>query len=332
MRDDMNKVLVERERVGHNRKFREHRHDKDFAADEVAGRESMKKRYDSYGDRKSFNENLTPLKGWLRSCIGKNWDKCYSELREKFDARGVINNHILEHLFHYIEVNAVERDGVIMIPPRSYSRDGWVPIEDSRCDYYVCPKSGMVRAVNAHRKGKKALRDEQKAIRQRETDRVLRVIDNNTHLRLIDGVWFVLTLAELPVRQTMYIPPAGVTVFKRSYEADSKGRTWDQLDERGKSAFGLRRLTGKSVVDAFTGGECYLTTTKPPCGHNRKETLFRHGAQYDVGCAVVGNHRYYDTKQQASRKLLKKLGLDGTAAVNDTVMSHREAAKYRKAA
>ncbi len=332
MRDDMNKVMVERERHGHDRKFREHRHDKQFQPDEVAGRESMKRRYDSWGDRKSFNENLNPLKGWLRSCVGKNWDKCYSELRQKFDARGVINNHILEHLFDYIEVNAKDVDGVVMVPPKRYSHIGWRPVDEAGCDFYVCPKSGMVRAVR-QAKGKKTIRAEQQAKRKSEEEKVLRVLDKDTHLRLIDGVWFVLTLADLPVLSMTYCKPFGRDTFKHTFEPDSKARTWDQLNDHQKSVFGVQRLNGTPPRDALTGEECYLLSSVAPHAHNRAAKLFRRGTSYDVGQHTVGD-RYYVTKQQASRKLLKKLGLDGTAsaAANDSCMSHREAAKYRKAA
>lgn len=331
MRPDMNKLLVERERHGHDRKYREHRHDKQFQPDEVAGRESMKARYDSWNDRKTFNENLNPLRGWLRSCVGKNWDKCYSELREKFDARGVINNHILEHLFQYIEVNAVvDEDGEVLAPPRAYGRDGYAPISTSGADFYVCPKSGMVREVPSVRKSRKTLAAEREAKRRETEAHEFKVIDANTHLRKVNGVWWVLTLKDLPVRAMAYEKPFGIELFKHSFEADNKARTWDQLNDHQRSRFGRLVLSGQPATDVLLKAHVYLQQQARTIGHHRPTYLHRSGPRHEVGAKEVGD-RYYDTMKQASYKLLKQHGLVGTADHDEKPLSHRKAAKYRNA-
>lgn len=169
MRDDFAKQLTERERIGHSRSYADVRGLKAFKhVDQYfGGRESMKARHRLNYQTKSFNENLNPLKGWLHSCIGKQWDKCYGELRKKFDARKVVNAHILEHLFDYVEVNAYLKGGkVVFLQLYRYGgQDRELPIKQCRADYYVCPKDGTLKVTS------KQPRDRSQATCRRKTGR-----------------------------------------------------------------------------------------------------------------------------------------------------------------
>ncbi len=118
--------------------------------DEVGGREAMRARYSAYTDeRKVFNENLNPLKGWLRSCVGKTWNRCYSELRRRFGSRKVINAPVLQHLFgdRYIELHAfVDKQGrVVSLAIGRWTAERVRPISASRCDCDVCPRDGGLK-------------------------------------------------------------------------------------------------------------------------------------------------------------------------------------------
>ena len=124
MRQDLNKQLCERERLGHSLKYRDYRHKRDYndylgeEGENLLQREGMKTRYG--WNRKSFNENLNPLYGLIRKNAGRPWDTFYSELCEVFDTRSVINGHILQHLLQYVntpcfvengEISSIERYG-----------------------------------------------------------------------------------------------------------------------------------------------------------------------------------------------------------------------------
>lgn len=193
MRDDFAKQLVERERIhsrDHYHNYRNVRGPKGaWGDDEVGGRESMRVRYNHGYDRKSFNENLNPLRGWLRSCLGKKWDKCYSELRTKFDARSVVNNHILEHLWQDVETNTyVGEKGAVMFMDTRYTNKGEQPIKNCYKDYYVCPKDGTLKKTHkAPRRSVVKQREAEKKAKELETCRFL---DAHNVLRLVDGVWY----------------------------------------------------------------------------------------------------------------------------------------------
>lgn len=101
MRSDMNKVIVERPRIGHSDGFHDWRRAKDFTGEDAPYRESMKVRYG--WNTKSLNENLRPLERWINAQVGRKWDDVYSDICSNFNKNKTINQHILDHLFQYIE-------------------------------------------------------------------------------------------------------------------------------------------------------------------------------------------------------------------------------------
>lgn len=332
MRDDFAKVLVERPRRGSSRSFGEQRHRKDFKDNELyfGGRESMKKRYDSWSDRKSFNEHLNPLKGWLRSVLGKKWDKSYSELREKFDARSTINQHILEHLWDYVETHAFVEDGKTMCHVRyAYgSEDRIVPIKQCHKDYYVCPKDGTLKIVN--KQSRRTVQNVREIARKEAEAKIFRAVNDHQHLHFVDGVWFVFEIKNLPKATVEYNRPAhygtAPQLFKRGWMPNGKMVSWDDLSQSEKERYGTKKITG-IVVDAFDDQQIYSTIhqqTFYPRTHPKRISFSQNRL------SKAGHGKYYVSKFTASHKVLKEAGLDGTAAANDDVhLSHREASKYR---
>lgn len=326
MRDDFAKVLVERPRHGHHRSFGEQRHRKDFKDDELyyGGRESMKKRYDSYTDRKSFNEHLNPLRGWLRSVLGKQWDKSYSELRKNFDARSTINNHILEHLWDYVETHAFVENGKTMCHVQ-YVYDSSariVPIKQCSKDYFVCPKDGTLKIVNKVTR-KVAVRTREIAAREAEA-KVFRVVNDHQHLHFIHGVWFVFEIRTLPKATVEYRKPLNYgtapQLFRKGYGLHGKMVSWEDLNAAEKVRYGNQHVTG-SVIDALSGQKIWNTKYISQKG---KETSSQNMF------SKAGKGKYYASKFTASHKVLKEAGVEGTAAANDeSMISHREANKYR---
>jgi len=203
MREDLNKLLCERERVGHSDRYGNYRRLKHFEdksdiedSDELftgvgsSHRESMKIRY-GY-DTKSFNENLNPLRGFIRSSVGKKWNKVYSEICKVFDKRSVINQHILVHLFQYVETKdiVVGANGKLWYRPTEYvfSTEPH-PLKESSVEYYVDPRDGILKYNDGHQTQRQAAR--QRAVeRAKEKAAVLRVLNDQTELHNISGSWF----------------------------------------------------------------------------------------------------------------------------------------------
>ena len=107
MRPDMQKVIVERPRWGSGRPSAKlgQRVDLQTVDDDF---DSGPKRVSSArGGRlntrspwggKWLNENLQPLERYIRSQVGRPWNKVYSEICERIDTRRAIGQHVLDHL------------------------------------------------------------------------------------------------------------------------------------------------------------------------------------------------------------------------------------------
>lgn len=117
MRRDMDKVIVERPRIGRNRKNDQKGEGKRWQKSIInedfgAKRESTARRRRT--DHKELNEHLGPLKRFLRTRVGQHWDKVYSEIRSCIDPKSAVQMHILQHLEWYVEVNTKQwEDGEI---------------------------------------------------------------------------------------------------------------------------------------------------------------------------------------------------------------------------
>jgi len=295
MRPDFNKLLVERERIGHRNSYKDNRKHKAFDVKDsdgpIGGRESMKARHVYAWGGKRFNENLRPLKNWLHSVLGKNWDKSYSELRQTFDARSVINNHILEHLFHYVEVNAKVINGKVMVlkaygGKRFTETQGYVPVSECQSEYYVCPKDGTLK--KSSRETYKSIMASRKAREAAELFKVKRVIDADNELHLIDGTWFHFTLKDLPPSESEYIcPPQGRdgALINIGWLGKPKFKAWADFNEDEIKRFGVKSYTGGSVYDVLA-----------------QKTVWKEDYHYS-------KKRYYATKKTASKKQLRNAGI-----------------------
>jgi hypothetical protein len=117
MRPDLNKVLTEQPRRGsdsRNLKTRARFKNYDEANDKryclpKTGKMLMSNReLGPHDESKDFTDKLGPLKRWLDSQVGRNWDKVYSEVRRSFPNTNKQNHHLLDtHLMGYINRNVV---------------------------------------------------------------------------------------------------------------------------------------------------------------------------------------------------------------------------------
>jgi hypothetical protein len=146
MRDDMAKVVTERPRRGHSNPSKKtaglpiRRYDPDAAYDEPVRLPVSRGR--QYGwNAKEFSDLINPLKRYLRSCVGRPWNKVHSELSQKLDRRSISGSHIWDH-----EMWEIETDCYIGPDRLAYSNDrryggGERPI----VGLYVDPRNGLIR-------------------------------------------------------------------------------------------------------------------------------------------------------------------------------------------
>lgn len=105
------------------------------------------------GSRKWLNENLAPLRRFLRSHVGQPWDAVYSEICARIAQRSTVQKHVLFHLDQYVEKHPVMIDGWPHHPIAG-RRFSYQPLASWRDSFYVCPETGILRVALTSRHGK----------------------------------------------------------------------------------------------------------------------------------------------------------------------------------
>ena len=95
MREDMNKVIVERSRRGKYGDDRAAKRRNDFEGPTFSGMRA------GYGYR-SLNENLAPLRRYLRAQVGRPWNNVFSEICAGIDGHNTVQQHIRQHIDDFI--------------------------------------------------------------------------------------------------------------------------------------------------------------------------------------------------------------------------------------
>jgi len=174
-----------------------------------------------YGYR-DLNENLNPLRRYLRAQVGRPWNKVYSEIAENIDRRNTVQQHIYQHLAAFVAIKVTRRNGQLVDLTRDLAawRSGalWQEL-------YVDPRTGLLR-VNEDYDSCRRDSSERARAQQAKIDARRRVLDELTQLHLLDGEWYEVRLARLPasvrpadalfdVVMKRAVPPAGKDLRER---------------------------------------------------------------------------------------------------------------------
>ena len=190
MRPDMSKVIVERPRLGGGRGKKHRALVADLDAPLHQGMRRVHK------DRKGLNENLSPLRRFLDSRVGKYWPKVYAEICENLRPSSTIQQHVRDHLFDFVATRTTLKDDGLWV---NNVRRGPSRLEDSRYYFYVHPVSQCLMRNN-HRKGWIQARREREAHVAADIAKRRRDIGNNRQLHKLKGCWFEVTLERRTTR------------------------------------------------------------------------------------------------------------------------------------
>ena len=139
MRPDMYQVIIERPRLGGGRAKGDGRaRMRDRLDPELAPTRGSMSR--SRGT-KHLNENLAPLRRFLRSRIGRPWDEVYAEICAHINLGSAVQKHVLDHLRDFVAEHVEIVDGVPH--ERRWGVLGYVG--QSRSRLWVCPRTGLLR-------------------------------------------------------------------------------------------------------------------------------------------------------------------------------------------
>ena len=184
----MDKLLVTTPRVGSSLKNREvkeaRRSAREGDYDNLPRNSSMKPKSRKWDERKQFNEYLKPLVRFLKKNCGRPWDEVYSEICENMDRRGIVQDHIFQHLFDYVELNPIFKDG----KPHRTGYGGLYPLYKSDWTFYV-DEDGALREPE----DKRPPWDDNKV-----NPNIIKTKDSSVFIirRGSDGTWFRASLED----------------------------------------------------------------------------------------------------------------------------------------
>lgn len=138
------------------------------------------------GKTKWLSDHLGPLRRYLRSHLNQPWNDIYSKLCQQLDTNTMAGQHVLSHLWDYVELHVELIDGV----PYYKTRGGYCDTLENcyRDQFYVHPETGLLCAVakkpRKHKRG------------QARTDIV--VVDAYHRYQKLNEIWYLITFAAFP--------------------------------------------------------------------------------------------------------------------------------------
>jgi hypothetical protein len=165
---------------------------------------------------KYFSDNLGPLRRWLRSKVGQPWNSIYNELCQLIETRTVSGQHILFHVWGFVERNVVLIDGVPYRKGNQKCRQSQLGYW--RDEFYVHPDTGILCLAKKAPKNPPQKRDD------------LIVIDSYHHYRKLNELWYLITLQDLPPMQEVTDVVLKVTL-----------KPWTARSEYGREVYAVSK-------------------------------------------------------------------------------------------
>lgn len=276
MRADMAKVIVERPRryAGYSRKGRR------VEFDDLPAHISMRRERLLHGSPKEFNENLAPLRRYLHKQVGRQWSDVYSEICANLRVDSTVQKHVRDHVGDFVELHPEERWITVY---RAGGEKERICVSPWR-ELCVDPADGSL---------KRNPRREEHAARRRERARPMDTVKLGIarELKLIDGIWYEVEYAPLPVPQ-----------YKASLELRlQRLKPWDVNSPLAELEVMVRRLTSAPVWDVI---QKEYVRVGPLVDDEASRRRFAREAP----------KRYAIAKRQASTKVLRRHGLANVRA------------------
>ncbi|HWA01699.1 MAG TPA: hypothetical protein VG841_15430 [Caulobacterales bacterium] len=91
---------------------------------------------------KELNENLSPLKRYLASQVGRPWNKVYSDISEHLKPSSTVQQHVRDHLEDFVAIKCRNRDGVLYYVGRF---GGESELGAYGPHFFVHPRTGILK-------------------------------------------------------------------------------------------------------------------------------------------------------------------------------------------
>jgi hypothetical protein len=138
---------------------------------------------------KYLSDHLAPLRRLLYSKVGQHWDGVYREVCQRLDANTMLGQHVIGHLWDYVERHVEIIDGTPYRKPSRGIRGYELGNRWYGDEFYIHPDTGILCVATRSPKAKN-----QNQTVQRDDI----VIIGDRHYRKLDGIWYCITFQDLP--------------------------------------------------------------------------------------------------------------------------------------
>ncbi|MEH2347551.1 MAG: hypothetical protein V7K55_06020 [Nostoc sp.] len=145
---------------------------------------------------KYLSDHLGPLRRFLRSQVGQPWNEVYSQLCQRLDPNTMAGQHVIGHVWDYVERHVEIIDGGFYSKP--YQGYGMQLNTNHRDRFYIHPETGILCAVE-----KVSRKQKQKP---EQTD--ILIIDNYHEYQKLNEIWYLITFEDIPPVPTHYVMDA----------------------------------------------------------------------------------------------------------------------------
>lgn len=197
MRKDMIKVLTERPRAGGRRDYKSLRRTGKhvWRSDEDAsgGLQGMRRPHKEHGEWKEFTDLLGPLHKFLKSRVGKPWDKVFAEIAGTIKGKSTQSDHLREHVKRMVVTDLAWEDGKLV-----HANGTEFKVFGHYREFYVDPRDKILKVVTE--KQRRKWRDAKTVIKEQEDE--LKTKEGQL-FRRFDGIWYEVTVVTEEVQVTV---------------------------------------------------------------------------------------------------------------------------------
>lgn len=153
---------------------------------------------------KRLSDHLGPLRRLLRSKVGQPWNDVYGELCKRLDHNTMAGQHVIDHVWDYVERHVEIIDGVVCSKPYRWYR---TQLDQSYRDrFYIHPETGILCAV------KKVPRKQK--CKEEQTDVV--IIDDYHQYHKLNDIWYLITFEDFSTSPVDFVTDILTGVIHRS--------------------------------------------------------------------------------------------------------------------
>jgi len=253
MRNDMRHVLIDRPR--HKSWENGHERNKYKSNDEEAPNKETIRPKGRGVDRKDLSDNLAPLFRFLKSNVGRPWNKVYSEICENISLDSTLQRHILVHVKHAVHQDVeMGEDGLPYSVVKYYYNDNRPLMSRGHWDsFYVNPNTGILCVCPRQKKETKKSQvtlitlPDNKLIQYRLVTKSKWSDKTRSFVRVTS--WWGIELAKRP-------EPTKHTIYTREWDC-VKGclvvtKTEEKFYEDGRDVLFDKELRNLSEQESFT--------------------------------------------------------------------------------